>query len=100
MNRGVATPNGTCYARQKIFCFVKKLTLSASCSVMMAPCTNPSRGEESSEERNWFADGHAESWKWKDPYIRTAARWSAISKNPTGRDAVSDVQTARYEYLP
>ena len=47
-----------------------------------------------------FADGHAESWKWKDPYIRTATRWTAISKNPTDRDAVRVVQTAPYQYLP
>jgi prepilin-type N-terminal cleavage/methylation domain-containing protein len=47
-----------------------------------------------------FADGHAESWKWKDPYLQTATRWSAISKNPTDRDAVRVVQTAPYAYLP
>ena len=46
-----------------------------------------------------FADGHAESWKWKASYIRTATRWSAISKTPTDRDAVRVVQTAPYEYL-
>ena len=47
-----------------------------------------------------YADGHAESWKWRGPYIRTATRWSAISKSPTDRDAVRVVQTAPYEYLP
>ena len=47
-----------------------------------------------------FADGHAENWKWKNPSIQTATRWSAISKNPTDRDAVRVVQTAPYQYLP
>jgi prepilin-type N-terminal cleavage/methylation domain-containing protein len=47
-----------------------------------------------------FADGHAESWKWKDNYIRTATRWGAISKSPTDRDAVRIVQTAPPHYLP
>jgi prepilin-type N-terminal cleavage/methylation domain-containing protein len=46
-----------------------------------------------------FADGRAESWKWKDPAIRNATRWTAISKSLTDRDAVRVVQTAPYEYL-
>jgi prepilin-type N-terminal cleavage/methylation domain-containing protein len=46
-----------------------------------------------------FADGHAESWKWRAPYIRATTRWSAISKTPTDRDAMRVVQTAPYEYL-
>jgi prepilin-type N-terminal cleavage/methylation domain-containing protein len=40
-----------------------------------------------------FADGHAEKWRWKDPYIGKSTRWSAISKSPTDRDAVRVVQT-------
>jgi prepilin-type N-terminal cleavage/methylation domain-containing protein/prepilin-type processing-associated H-X9-DG protein len=47
-----------------------------------------------------FADGHVENWKWKDPYIRNATRWTTISPNPTDRDAVRVVQTAPYQYLP
>ena len=46
-----------------------------------------------------FADGRAEYWKWLDPYIRTATRWTAISPNPTDRDAVRVVRTVPYEYL-
>ena len=47
-----------------------------------------------------YADGHAEFWKWRSPYIRTSTRWSTISKNPTDRDAVRVVQTTPFEYLP
>ena len=47
-----------------------------------------------------FADGHAESWKWRDPYIRTATRWGAITKPTSDRDAVRIVQTAPFQYLP
>ncbi len=47
-----------------------------------------------------FADGHAESWKWLDPKIRTATRWSALSKTSTDRDAIKVVKTAPYNYLP
>jgi prepilin-type N-terminal cleavage/methylation domain-containing protein len=46
-----------------------------------------------------FADGHAEQWKWKDRFIRTATRWSGMSSSPTDRDAVRIVKTAPYEYL-
>ena len=47
-----------------------------------------------------FADGHAESWKWRDPYIRTATRWGAITKPTSDRDAIRIVQTAPFQYLP
>ena len=47
-----------------------------------------------------FADGHAESWKWKAPYIRTATRWTAITKTTSDRDAIRVVQTTPFEYLP
>jgi prepilin-type processing-associated H-X9-DG protein len=46
-----------------------------------------------------FADGHAESWKWRDPYIRTATRQGAITKPTSDRDAIRIVQTAPFQYL-
>ena len=47
-----------------------------------------------------FADGHAESWQWRDPYIRTATRQGAITKPTSDRDAIRIVQTAPFQYLP
>ena len=46
-----------------------------------------------------FADGHAESWKWKDNVIRTATRWTTPTKPSSDRDAMRVVQTAPFEYL-